>query len=54
MFRKSDLIEGLTDSVEKTVASVKLISNETEERDYLYSAFSGIAGILRFPLDLSY
>jgi peptide chain release factor subunit 1 len=51
--RKTDLIDELTDSAEKTGANVKLISNETEEGDSLYSAFNGIAGILRFPLDLS-
>jgi peptide chain release factor subunit 1 len=50
---KTDLIDELTDSGEKTGASVKLISNETEEGDSLYSAFSGIAGILRFTLNLS-
>jgi peptide chain release factor subunit 1 len=50
---KTDLIDELTDYAEKTGASVQLISKESEEGDSLYSAFSGIAGILRFPLDLS-
>lgn len=50
---KRDVIDELTDYAEKTGASVQLITKETEEGDSLYSAFSGIAGILRFPLDLS-
>ena len=50
---KTDLIDELTNLAEKTGANVQLISKETEEGDSLYSAFSGIAGILRFPLDLS-
>jgi peptide chain release factor subunit 1 len=50
---KRDLIDGLTDYAEKTGASVKLISKESEEGNSLFSAFSGIAGILRFPLNLT-
>jgi peptide chain release factor subunit 1 len=50
---KRDLINELTDYAKKTGASVKFISMESEEGHSLFFAFSGIAGILRFPLDLS-
>jgi peptide chain release factor subunit 1 len=51
--KKRDLIDELTGYAEKTGSSVQLISNDSEEGVSLYSAFDGIAGILRFPLDLS-
>ena len=31
---------------------LELISKNSEEGDSLYSAFSGLAGILRYPVDL--
>jgi peptide chain release factor subunit 1 len=50
---KIDLIDDLTNLALKTGANIELISKETEEGDSLFYAFSGIAGILRFPLDIS-
>ncbi len=49
---KTDLIDEFSDLAEKTGVSIRLISKESEEGDSLYSAFSGIAGILRFPLNI--
>ena len=49
---KIDLIDELSDLAEKTSSNVEIISAGSEEGDSLYSAFSGIAGILRYPLDL--
>ena len=49
---KTDLIDELSDLAEKTGCSARLISLDSEEGDSLYSAFSGIAGILRYPVDL--
>ncbi len=49
---KIDLIDELSDLAEKTSCNVELISMGSEEGDSLYSAFSGIAGVLRYPLDL--
>jgi peptide chain release factor subunit 1 len=50
--KKIDIIDELSDMAESTGASVQLISQGSEEGDSLYKAFSGIAGILRYPLDL--
>ena len=50
--QKIDLIDELSDQAEKTGAKVELISLDSEEGDSLYSAFNGIAGILRYPLDI--
>ena len=47
-----DLIDELSDLAEKTSSEVELISMDSEEGDSLYSAFNGVAGILRYPLDL--
>lgn len=52
MEEKIDLIDELSDLAEKTGAKVELISLDSEEGDSLYSAFNGIAGILRYPLDI--
>ena len=52
IFEKIDLIDELSNLAEKTSCSVELISQGSEEGDYLYSAFNGIGGILRYPLDL--
>jgi peptide chain release factor subunit 1 len=49
---KVDLIDELSDLAEKTSCTVELISPGSEEGDSLYSAFSGLAGILRYPLDI--
>jgi peptide chain release factor subunit 1 len=49
---KIDLIDELSDLAEKTGGKVEIISLGSEEGDSLYSAFNGIAGILRYPVDL--
>jgi len=49
---KIDLIDEFSDLTEKTGGSVEIISLGSEEGDSLYAAFNGIAGILRYPLDL--
>ena len=49
---KVDLIDELSDLAEKIGSKVEIISLGSEEGDSLYSAFSGIAGILRYPIDL--
>ena len=49
---KNDLVDELSDLAEKTGAKVELISKNSEEGNSLYSAFSGLAGILRYPADL--
>ena len=51
ILEKIDLIDELSDLAEKTGCNVKLISQDSEEGDSLYSAFNGIAGILRYPID---
>jgi peptide chain release factor subunit 1 len=48
---KIDLIDEFSDLAEKTSSIVEIISSSSEEGDSLYSAFNGIAGILRYPLD---
>jgi len=48
---KVDLVDELSDLAEKTSADVELISKNSEEGDSLYSAFSGLAGILRFAIE---
>lgn len=49
---KIDLIDELSDLAEKTSADVEIISTGSEEGDSLYSAFGGMAGILRYAVDL--
>ena len=49
---KKDLIDELSDLAEKTGCNVEIISLGSEEGDSLYSAFSGVAGILRYAIDL--
>lgn len=49
---KKDLIDDLSDLAEKTGCNVEIISLGSEEGDSLYSAFNGIAGILRYAIDL--
>jgi peptide chain release factor subunit 1 len=52
MEEKIDLIDELSDLAERTGCKVELISLGSEEGDSLHSAFNGIAGILRYPVDL--
>jgi peptide chain release factor subunit 1 len=49
---KIDVIDEFSDLAEKSGCTVEIISTGSEEGDSLYSAFNGIAGILRFPLEL--
>ncbi len=49
---KEDLIDYYSDLADKTSANVEIISPGSEEGDSLYSAFNGVAGILRYPLEL--
>ena len=49
---KIDLIDELSDLADKTGCKVELISSDSEEGDSLFSAFDGIAGILRYHVDI--
>jgi peptide chain release factor subunit 1 len=49
---KVDLVDELSDLADRTSATVKLISRNSEEGESLYAAFSGIGGILRYPLEI--
>jgi len=49
---KTDIIDELSDLAENTGCKVEIISLGSEEGDSLYSAFNGIAGILRYSVDL--
>jgi peptide chain release factor subunit 1 len=49
---KVDLIDYYSDLADKTSANVEIISPGSEEGDSLFSAFNGVAGILRYPLDI--
>jgi len=49
---KVDLIDEMSDLADKTNATVKLISRDSEEGEALYSAFDGLAGILRYPIEI--
>ena len=49
---KIDLIDELSDLAENTSTKVEIISTGSEEGDSFYSAFNGIAGILRYSVDL--
>ncbi|HDM67317.1 MAG TPA: peptide chain release factor 1, partial [Thermoplasmatales archaeon] len=48
---KIDLIDELSELAEKTKCRVELISKNSQEGETLYSAFTGIAGIARYPLE---
>jgi peptide chain release factor subunit 1 len=50
--KKTDLIDELSDLAEKISCKVEIISIGSEEGDSLYSAFNGIAGILRYSIDI--
>lgn len=49
---KVDLVDELSDLAEKTNGNVKLISRGSEEGESLYSAFGGLAGILRYAIEV--
>ena len=49
---KYDVIDELSDMAESTGANVELISRNSEEGDSLFRAFNGIAGILRYTVEL--
>lgn len=49
---KIDLIDELSDLADKTGCKVELISPGSEAGDSLYSAFNGMAGILRYSVDI--
>jgi peptide chain release factor subunit 1 len=49
---KIDLIDELSDLAESTGCKIEIISRDSEEGDSLYRAFSGIAGILRYSVEL--
>jgi len=49
---KIDLIDDLSNLADQSGCEIEIISMDSEEGDSLYSAFDGIAGILRYPLDL--
>ncbi len=48
---KVDLIDELSDLADSTSSKVEIISLGSEEGDSLDSAFNGVAGILRYPLN---
>jgi peptide chain release factor subunit 1 len=48
---KIDLIDEMSDLAEQTGCKVEIISAGSEEGDSLYSAFDGIAGILRYAVE---
>ncbi|UCD14219.1 MAG: peptide chain release factor 1 [Thermoplasmatales archaeon] len=49
---KIDLVDEFSDLAEKTGTKVHLISRNSEEGDSLYLAFNGLAGILRYPVEI--
>jgi peptide chain release factor subunit 1 len=52
LIEKVDMVNELSDLAEKTSANVVLVSRSSEEGDSLYRAFNGIAGLLRYAVDL--
>ena len=52
LIEKKDIIDDLSELAEKTSSKVILISQNSEEGDSLLSAFNGIAGISRYPIDI--
>lgn len=50
--QKIDLIDELSDLADRTSATVRLISRNSEEGESLYTAFGGLAGILRYPIEI--
>jgi peptide chain release factor subunit 1 len=49
---KVDIIDIFSDMAERVGAKVQFISRYSEEGDSLYRAFSGLAGILRYSVDI--
>jgi peptide chain release factor subunit 1 len=49
---KKDLVDELSDLAEKTNGTVTLVSRGSEEGESLYSAFGGLAGILRYAIEV--
>ena len=49
---KVDLIDELSNLADSTSSNVEIISLGSEEGDSLDSAFNGVAGILRYPLNI--
>jgi len=49
---KIDLIDEFSDLAESKGGVVEIISQDSEEGETLYSAFNGIAAILRYPLEV--
>lgn len=49
---KVDLVDELSDLAEKTNGIVKLVSRGSEEGESLYAAFGGLAGILRYAIEI--
>jgi peptide chain release factor subunit 1 len=49
---KKDLVDELSDLAEKTNGTVTLVSRGSEEGESLYSAFGGLAGILRYAVEV--
>lgn len=52
IIEKTDLIDELSDLAEKTGCTVMLISADSEEGYSLFSAFNGVAGILRYKIEM--
>ena len=52
IYEKIDLVDEFSDLAEKTGSKVHLISRNSEEGDSLYMAFNGLAGILRYSVDI--
>ncbi len=49
---KKDIIDELSEKADKIGSKIFLISRNSEEGDSLYSAFDGIAGISRYPIEI--
>jgi len=52
IIEKKDLIDELSEKAEQIGCEIILISRNSEEGDSLFSAFNGIAGISRYPLNI--
>jgi peptide chain release factor subunit 1 len=52
IIEKKDIIDELSGKTEKIGGKIILISRNSEEGDSLYSAFNGMAGILRYPIEI--
>lgn len=52
VYERIDLVESFSTQARTVSTEVKLISSNSEEGDMLIKAFGGIAGILRYRLDL--